>query len=168
MKKYLKFIFQPLISRDFSKKLKHNFHVLTPFEMVVYFIFICPFWSQEKRFFFHGALGLRGQMYWQERKALYDIVAQEKPRQCYEIGTFTGGGSTFFLSSAFSDNEQGMLLTMEISEKLYNKASNYYAKKLPALNKHITFILGETSEEFNQYIPEDKKVDCVFFDGAED
>ena len=167
MNKYLRFIFQPPISKNFMGKLKSNFHVLTPLEMIIYFVFLAPFWSKDKRFFFQGSLLLKGQMYLLERKALYDIIVNEKPRQCYEIGTFTGGGSTFFLSSALQKNGNGTLLTMENDTKLYEKARKYYKDKLSGLNNHINFIFGERPEEFDKYIPEDKKVDCVFFDGAE-
>jgi len=168
MKNILNFILQPPISRNFLLKLKSNFHTLTPLEIVTYFLFIAPFWSKEQRFFFQGALLLKGQMYLRERKALFDIVRHEKPRQCYEIGTFTGGGSTFFLSSALASNGSGTLLTMESDPKLFNKAKKFYSEKLPNLREYVTFIKGERPEEFNLYIPTDGKVDCVFFDGAED
>lgn len=168
MKSLLKIILQPPFTRNFSHKLKHNFHTLAPLEMLVYKLFYAPRWTKEKRFFYVGSPFLQGQMYWQERKALFDVVTKEKPRQCFEIGTFTGGGSTFFLSAALQKNGKGKLITLENVPRLYNKAKNFYLKKLPAQNKHITFILGDTPSAFDEYILEDKKVDCVFFDGAED
>lgn len=168
MKKYLNFIFQPLITRKFKQKLKQNFHTLTPFEMLVYFVVIRIFWDQEKRFFFEGSLPLLGQMSISERKLLYETILEHKPRQCFEIGTYTGGGSTFFLSSAFSKNKSGELITMENSDHYYNKAKKYYKNNLPVLNSHTKFTFGSTPNEFDKYILEDKKADCVFFDGAED
>ena len=107
-------------------------------------------------------------MYIAERKALYDTIVAEKPRHCFEIGTYTGGGSTFFISSAFAKLGQGKLYTMENGTHYYNKAKNFYSSKLPDQNKHIEFIFGEKPNDFDKYIPADKKIDCVFFDGAEE
>ena len=168
MQKYLNFLLQPPISRAFKAKLTNNFHTLTPFEMVIYFCCIRPFWSKERRFFYEGSKFLLGQMSIEERKALYQTIVDEKPRQCFEIGTYTGGGSTFFLASGFAKNGTGTVVTLENSEHHYNKAKNYYAKKIPQINKHVSFVFGSTTDALTQYILPDKKVDCVFFDGAED
>jgi len=167
MNKYLTFFTQPPITRKFKSKLLHNFHTLTPFEMVIYFCCIRPFWSKDRQFFFEGSLGLLGQLYATERKVLYNTILEHKPRQCFEIGTYTGGGSTFFLASAFAQNQSGKLITMENSDHHHNKAKNFYANKLPQLNDHIKFVFGSTPDQFESYIFEDEKVDCVFFDGAE-
>jgi len=140
---------------------------LTLGEILIYFIFIRPFWPKEKRFFFEGELKLLGQMYINERQALYEVIMKYKPRHCFEIGTYTGGGSTYFISAAFTKLGQGKLYTMENGTHYYNKARNFFLAHLPNQNKHIEFIFGEKPNDFDKYIPEDKKVDCVFFDGAE-
>lgn len=168
MKKYINFLLQPPITFEFKNKLKHNFHTLTPGEMLIYVLFIRPFWEKKKRFFFEGELKLLGQMYIAERKALYETIFDEKPRHCFEIGTYTGGGSTFFISSAFANLGQGKLYTMENGTHYYNKARGFYSTHLLNQNRHIEFIFGEKPSDFDKYIPADKKVDCVFFDGAED
>lgn len=168
MKKYITFLLQPLITRSFIAKLKHNFHTLTPFEMLVYFVALRPFWSKQKRFFFEGSIRLMGQMYLAERKSLYETVITYKPRQCFEIGTYTGGGSTFFLGSALSCNNFGTLYTIENNTHCYNKARNYFAKKLPKINKHIQFMFSDTAHAFDQLVNKYDKVDFVFFDGAEE
>lgn len=168
MNKYLTFFLKPPITRNFKHNLQHNFHTLHWGEMLVYIIFIRPFWSTERRFFFEGSFGLLGQMYAAERKVLYDTIRTYRPRQCYEIGTFTGGGSTYFISKAMSDSNNGTLITMENDTHYYQKAVNYFSQKLPEQNKHITFLFNHTPTAFLSYIPEDGKVDCVFFDGAED
>lgn len=51
MQKYLRFLAQPPITRQFKHKLKENFHTLTPGEMIIYFLFVRPFWNKQKRFF---------------------------------------------------------------------------------------------------------------------
>ncbi len=167
MNKYIKFILQPPITRSFGKKLKQNLHTLTPGEMIIYFLFIRPFWSKDKRFFFEGSLPLLGQMSISERKGLYDTILNEKPRQCFEIGTYTGGGSTYYLASALAKTRSGELITMENSEHYFNKAKNYFSNKLPNLNKVVRFIFGSTPNAFDSYVTTYDKVDCVFFDGAE-
>lgn len=168
MKKYLNFILQPPVTRTFFTKLSHNFHTLTPGEMVLYFIFIRPFWDKKRRFFFEGSLGLLGQMYTAERKALYEIITSYRPRQCYEIGTFTGGGSTYFISKAMADNNFGTLITMENDTHYFTKSKNYFSKNLTDQNSHLLFLHDSTPQAFTAHIPTDQKVDCVFFDGAED
>lgn len=169
MKNKIHFIIKGLrISPHFTEKFSHNFHELTLLEMFVYYVFFRPFWTKEQRFFFEGSLPLLGQMYVDERKSLYDIIVTRKPRHCFEIGTYTGGGSTYFLAKAFEKIQAGKIITMEIDPYYYNKAKNYFTKKIPKVGAHAEFILGEKAEEFDTYIKEYGKVDCAFLDGAED
>ncbi len=150
-----------------KEKLIHNFHELTHLEKIFYLFFLRPFWPKEKRFFFEGSLLLPGQMYIEDRKALFNIILEKKPKQCFEIGTYTGGGSTYFLSSAFHKLGSGKVITMENDVRLFNKAKKYYEKRLVHLKSHIEFVLGEN---FNCLAPfiENGSIDCVFLDGAED
>lgn len=167
--KYLKYLWRQLkITKYFSEKLKHNFHELTWLERAIYFISIRSSFDPIRRFFFEGSLGLPGQMYLAERQAIYDAVIERQPRNCFEIGTYTGGGSTFFLASALEKIGKGELVTMENDKRLFNKARKYYQKRLPKLNKFITFLLDDKAAAFNKYIEKYNQVDCVFFDGAED
>ena len=168
MKKYIKFLLQPPITRAFPAKLKQNFHSLTLFEMIIYFVVIRPFWSKERRFFFQGSLPLMGQMYLAERKALFDTITTYKPRQCFEIGTYTGGGSTYYIGSALAKNGSGTLYTIENNTHCYNKASRYFADKLPKINQCIQFIFSNTAHAFDSMVTSYDKVDFVFFDGAEE
>ncbi len=148
-----------------KNKLNSNFHALSHVDKILYFLFVRPFWPKEKRFFFEGSLLLIGQMYAAERKGLYDIIVQKKPKICFEIGTFTGGGSTFFLASAFHKNGSGKLITLETDERLYNKAKEYYAKRLPHLVPYVTFVHGDSFKSLETYI--DGSIDSFFLDGAE-
>lgn len=169
MKNKILFIIKGLrITSNFKEKLTHNFHELTVLEMLLYFICIRIFWSKEKRFFFEGSLPLLGQMYIAERKALFDTIKESKPRHCFEIGTYTGGGSTYFISKAFESIGSGKLITMEIDPYYYNKAKEYYTKNISAVAKHVEFILGDKAEDFDKIIKSYGGVDCVFLDGAED
>lgn len=150
-----------------KEKLDHNFHELSHFQKIVYWLLKRPFWSKEKRFFFESSLLLPGQMYIEDRKALYDIIVEKKPKECFEIGTYTGGGSTFFLASAFHTNGTGKIITIENDTRLYNKALNFYTSRLPHLKQHTEFVLGDSFQHLKKYI-ENNSVDCVFLDGAED
>lgn len=169
MKNKIIFIIKGLkVTPNFKEKLTHNFHELTVLEMVIYFLFIRPFWSKEKKFFFEGSLFLLGQMYIAERKLLFDTIKEYKPRHCFEIGTYTGGGSTYFIAKAFESVGSGKLITMEIDSYYYKKAKEYFTKKIPSVGKCVDFILGSKAEIFNETIKIYGGVDCVFLDGAED
>jgi predicted O-methyltransferase YrrM len=167
MQKLKYFLKNLYVSKYFKQKLGQNLHSLTVLEMIIYFLFIRLFWSKERRFFFEGSLPLLGQMYIADRKALYDAIREAKPRHCFEIGTYTGGGSTYFIAKAFEDNGEGKLITMESLPYYYNKAKDYFEKRLPGLNKYVEFILSDKASAFDSYIPEGG-IDCVFLDGAED
>ena len=170
MKNKIKLVAQGLkITPHFKEKFKQNLHSLTLLEMVIYAIFIRPFSDKEKRFYFES-IGFRisGQMYVAERKALYSIIREKKPRHCFEIGTYTGGGSTYFTAKAFESIGKGKVITLENHPFFYNKAKNYYARYLPNIAKHVDFLLGDKASDFTEIIKSYGGVDCVFLDGAED
>lgn len=169
MKNKILFIIKGLkITPIFKEKLIHNFHELTVLEMLIYFIFFRPFWNKERRFFFEGSLALPGQMYIAERKALFDVIKEKKPRHCFEIGTYTGGGSTYFISKAFESIGSGKLITLENDPYFYNKAKGYYAKKIPNVAERVEFLFGDKAQDFDEIIKSYGGVDCAFLDGAED
>jgi predicted O-methyltransferase YrrM len=156
------------ITTAFKDKLTHHFYELTWVERALYILRYRKNLSPDERFFFEGRRGLHGQMYMAERKALFDTLTSYSPRHCFEIGTYTGGGSTFFISSAFHRAGKGKLITIESSPYLFRKASNYYNDNMPGLSKHIDFLNGDSTSQFDKYIATYGAVDCVFFDGAED
>jgi predicted O-methyltransferase YrrM len=156
------------ITRDFRKKLSHNIHELTRSERCLYTLFRRPFLAAEDRFYFEGERGLAGQMYMAERKVMYETIIGYAPRHCFEIGTYTGGGSTFFISSAFQKLNKGMLITLEVDRPLHESAVQYYERNLPVTREHIHFLLGSGMHEFDAFVRDNGTVDCVFFDGSED
>lgn len=170
MKNKIKFIIKGFkITPNFKEKFAQNFHALTPLEMIVYLFFIRPFWSKEKCFFFESlSLAIFGQMYMAERKALFNIVKEKKPRHCFEVGTYTGGGSTYFIAKAFESIGSGKLFTLENDPYFYNRARVYYSKKVPATAGYVDFMLGDKAQDFDKIIKSYGGVDCVFLDGAED
>jgi len=168
MKNKIKYIFKQFkFTFKFREKLEHNFHELTWLERLIYFLIIRWQWTKEKRFFFEGHLGLPGQMYIAERQAIYETILSHKPKQCFEIGTYTGGGSTFFIAKAMSHNKEGQLITMEENPYYYRRASNYYQEKLPRLAPFVNFVLGQSAENLLNYVDKEEGVGSIFLDGAE-
>lgn len=168
MKNKIKYILNQLkFTSKFREKLNHNFHELTWLERLIYFLTIRWHWEKNKRFFFEGHWGLPGQMYIAERKALYESILSRNPKQCFEIGTYTGGGSTFFIAQAMAHNKHGQLITMEENSYYHQRASRYYREKLSHLAPFINFVLGQTAEKLLDYVDKEQGVDSLFLDGAE-
>ena len=155
------------ISESVKKKLGHNYHELGDLEKLYYRLVIRPTLSAEHRFFFEGAREIIGQLYLAERQALYNTIVQFKPRRCFEVGTFTGGGSTFFIASAFKAIGAGKLFTLESNPFLFSLATAAYRAYLPDLLSHVDFIHGADVAQFSSHIPPAEGVDAVFLDGAE-
>lgn len=152
----------------FNDKLKHNFWALSNKDKFLYLLFIRPFQSKKDRVFFDGSFFLPGQMYKAERKGLYDVVRESKPDHCFEIGTYTGGGSTLFISKALKDNGKGILHTMESDEPLYNKAKNRYRKYIKHNSPFIDFIHSSSPDAFKNFLDDKSAKIMIFLDGAED
>ncbi len=169
MKKIIVYIFgQMKISSRLSGKLQHNFHELTWMEMLVYFFFLRYSLKKDERFFFEGSRRILGQMYIADRKGLHDAIIKYRPQSCFEVGTYTGGGSTYFLASAFYKLGRGKVYTLENDKRLHKKAVLAYKRHAPHLLPFVEFIYGDSVESFKPYLDESGKVDSVFLDGAED
>jgi predicted O-methyltransferase YrrM len=166
---YLLFLFRQFrISKDFYTKLEHNYHELTYIERLIYFFTIRKKLGKDDRFFFEGERRLNGQMYKADRKSLYDAILKFKPRYCIEVGTYTGGGSTYFLAKSFEELGSGKLYTLEIDYYLHKLAKDYYTKHLPKTSTYVEFLLGENVSKFKQIIEDyGNNLDCIFLDGAE-
>lgn len=154
---------------SYEEKLCHNYHELTIAEAERYWREDKARLSEEGKFFFEGCLSIPGQMYVADRKALFDAILQHKPVYCFEVGTYTGGGSTFFLASAFARLERGKVITLEADEQMRNHAVGAYRQFLPGLLPFVEFLHGGQPSHFMPYIEGgDGIVECVFLDGAED
>jgi predicted O-methyltransferase YrrM len=152
---------------NIKKKLHHNYHELTDLEKLYYRLVIQPTLTAEHRFFFEGAPDIIGQMYVSERQALFNAILQFKPRHCFEVGTFTGGGSTFFIASALKEIGAGTLFTLESNPALFSLATAAYEAYLPHLLVHVSFIKGGDVELFTPHIPASTGIEALFLDGAE-
>jgi len=146
----------------------HNYHELSDINRILYMVAMRPDWDEERRFFFEGCRDLPGQMYIADRRALYQTILKYGPRTCYEIGTYTGGGSTFFLAQAFKKLGAGRVITLEADPNTHILAAAFYARYLPDLRRHVEFLRGSDTSAFTPFIEAEGGVDCVFLDGAAD
>jgi predicted O-methyltransferase YrrM len=106
-------------------------------------------------------------MYLAERKALFEAVMARKPRFCYEIGTASGGGSTFFIASALSRLGSGRLVSLEVDEEASERAARRYAKDLPHLEPFVEFLEAGSPEAFLPFIGDaGSAVEFFFLDGS--
>lgn len=164
---------------SYRDKLCHNYHELTAEERRRYHREDRFKFTPADRFFFEGNIASPGQMYLAERRALYYTIMQHCPAHCLEIGTHRGGGSTFFLASAFARLDAGPvsvcarpgvgLVTLEKVVLEYNIAKEVYSRFLPGLLPYVTFLLGDTPELFRPFIEDNDGVaECVFLDGSGD
>lgn len=120
------------------------------------------------RWFYEGHPKLRGQLWYAERKLLYETVREHKPQLCFEIGTWRGGGSTLFISQALHDNGGGTLHTVEIDKTFHDDAIANYRTYLPHLMQHVAFHLGDYRAIYKPVLEAAKAVDFLILDGAED
>lgn len=160
-----KAIWQLVISKDFIKKLKHNFSDLTLSEKIVYLLFIRPFYKD--KFFFEGNIRINGQVNREERRALYQALIDLKAKNFFEIGTWKGGGSTYFAAMAFHKLGAGTVYTSENYKKFYEIAINSYRKFAPHLLTSIKFLFSNNINDFLPYLEKEHFTDCVFLDGSD-
>ena len=97
---------------------------------------------------------------------MYETVVERRPKQCIEIGTCTGGGSTFFLALAFEKIGNGRVVSTEAYNPNYRTAAERYRKYLPELARRIIFINTSSTKPLVEYI--EGGVGSFFLDGAED
>jgi predicted O-methyltransferase YrrM len=147
--------------------LLHNYHELDRWQRLQYWMLQRGQLSPEDRFFFEGHRGLPGQMYREERRALYGAVMARKPRLCFEIGTASGGGSTFFIASAFKALGAGKLISLESSKGMHDEAKRRYSADLKHLRPHVELLHGSSPNAFLSEIRESgSAVECLFLDGS--
>ena len=119
------------------------------------------------RWFFEGHPRLQGQLWFKERKLIYDTIRTYRPSRCFEIGTWKGGGSTLFTAQALYENKQGKLHTIEINKDFYDEVRNKYQTYLEHLTPYIEFYLGDYKKIFNEILHSIGRVDMLFLDGPE-
>ena len=109
---------------------------------------------------------LTGQLFPEERKALYDSIKDCRPEICLECGTWSGLGSTYFLAHALKENDFGELHTFDI--KLWEKHGRTPEENLIhfELADRVSFHLEDFTEGVKKLNL--NKVDFAFLDGPEE
>lgn len=102
-------------------------------------------------------------MWFAERRLLLAAVRTYGPRTCAEVGTWKGGGSTYFTALALEENGEGVLHTWETDRGMLEAARRTYESRLPELARRISFHLGDYREAAVV-----SEVDCLMLDGPED
>lgn len=126
--------------------------------------FVVP---KEKRFFFEGHPKIPGQLWYRERIHLCQVITEFKPKTCFEIGTWKGGGSTLFISHGLWMNGFGKLHTIEIDRSFQTGANQSYRIYLPQYLPHVEFHLGDYRVVYSKILREMDGVDFVILDGPE-
>jgi predicted O-methyltransferase YrrM len=129
---------------------------------------IRTFIPKEAKLFYEGCLTIPGQLWYSERKALYQAIRAQKPRIVFEVGTWFGGGSTFFIGQALYDNGFGILHTVEADPAAHNSAVAAYQQELPNLMPHLKFFLGNSLDVYPELLTTLGSIDALFLDGAQD
>ncbi len=126
------------------------------------------FLPARERIFFEGEPRIPGQLWYRERVLIHEMIAKTRPRYCFEIGTWRGGGSTYYITRALAEYNCGHLHTIEADAELYRQTTSDYARFLPKLAPYVTFHLGDYRKEYVRILKECGGIDFVLLDGPED
>lgn len=145
----------------------HSYHALSPQHQRLWrtIRWIIPY---RLRWFFEGCLQIPGQLWVADRKLLYKTIRQVKPKTVFEVGTWQGGGSTYFISQALYDNGFGVLHTIEADPQIHAIVQQNYRTYLPHLLQHVEFHSGKAMEVYPHLLRQLGCVDTVFLDGSAD
>lgn len=111
-----------------------------------------------------GNLSRPGPVFARESEVFFALARLVKPNHIIEIG-IGGAASTIAFGEALRLNGRGHLLSIDINEKLIQRASQIF--EVHRLHSHVTFIKGNSSSEaIRQLISAQvKQVDILFIDG---
>lgn len=118
--------------------------------------------------FYEGCPDVPGQMWYADRRALYETIRRFKPKIVCESGTWLGGGSTYFIAQALYENGGGTLHTTEASPDFFAAAVQSYETHLIQLNPFVEFHQGDSVSIYPNILKTLGHVDAVLLDGAED
>ncbi len=104
------------------------------------------------RWFYEGCIHIEGQLWYEERKLLYRTLREYKPENVFEVGTWLGVGSTYFIAQALFLNGRGKLYTIESDIDLYRSAVQSYHKYLAFLEPYVEFNLGDARDVYRGFI----------------
>lgn len=107
-----------------------------------------------------------GQLWLDDRRLLWQTVRELKPKLAAETGTWRGGGSTFFITSAMKMNGFGLLYSVENDRTAFYDAEWAYGKKWSHLRPHLHLTFGNSLTTYRALLRE-VKLDFVMLDGGE-
>lgn len=120
--------------------------------------------STNERWFFEGNRKIPGQLWSADREVIYSAVRELNPQTVFEVGTWKGGGSTYFIASALRDNGGGLLHTIELERSLHQEAVDNYQRYAPDLLRHVQFHQGSSTDIYPEILSK-SGADIVFLDG---
>lgn len=112
---------------------------------------------------------MEGQLLQVEREFLHEAVLRARPRLVLEVGTWKGGGSTYYIASALGklrlDGHECQFHTCETDPDRHREASSIYAG--PPWNAFVHCHNVPSSDLIASLISQGAIPDWVFFDGPE-
>ena len=108
-----------------------------------------------------------GQLVNEDRSYLHSLVLGIKPEIVIESGTWKGGGSTYFLTTALYKNNKGILYTYEEQKLFYDIAYKFYeGSELEPFIKLFNEDFVKAMETIDQSIL--SKTSLIFLDGGDE
>lgn len=109
-----------------------------------------------------------GQLDKLERSRIEQIILENKPKFCLEVGTWYGGGSTKTILTALKKNNTGFLFGIEYDKSIYKKMVENISSYFPDINNYFKPYFGRSTEAIKQILEENQldKIDFVFLDGG--
>jgi hypothetical protein len=102
-----------------------------------------------------------GEMLPYERFKLYNWICEISPEIIFEVGTGTGGGSTYYMAKAISDNNY--------NSKLYTCDPERSPSELLTIEfKFVNYYKNFSNQMLNMLITENIRPNFIMFDGPED
>lgn len=104
-----------------------------------------------------------GQMSVEERKVLYNIAINKRPKTVVDVGTWRGNGSTYILASAVKRNGNGHVYTIEADASLcYIAGRNIENNRLI---DYVTIVNLDSVKAIEIIIPMVNVIDFLMLDG---
>lgn len=123
---------------------------------------------KKTRLFFEGSIDVPGQLWFADRKLIYNRILKHKPECVFEVGTWLGGGSTLIIASALAKNGFGKLHTIEADHQIYQEAVENYSRYLQHLKPFVELHYGVSTDVYPAVLEGVKAVNFLFMDGSND
>jgi predicted O-methyltransferase YrrM len=109
-----------------------------------------------------------GQLWKIDRQCLYETIIETRPEIVFEVGTWKGGGSTYYIASALRENAKGKLYTVEYDPELYRFALDQYEHRWRHLRPFVKFHLGDSLTVYPPILADLGRIDVLMMDGSDE